>query len=85
MKAEILVETDLYKLKEHIHLPECMRSGSLNEALELKQFDTAYEFMKTTCVHDVQRHLAKMKGEFQGICKDGERIVDTRNIREKFE
>ena len=77
MKAEILVETDLYELEEHIHLPECMRSGLLNKALEMKQFDNGYKFMKTTRVHDIQRHLAKMKGEFRGICKEGERIVAT--------
>ena len=42
MKAKILDDTDLYELKEHIHLPECMRSGSLNEAFELKDFESVY-------------------------------------------
>lgn len=41
MKAEILGETDFYELEDHIHLPECMKWGSLNEALEMMQFDTA--------------------------------------------
>ena len=61
MKAEILDKTDLYELEDHIHLPECMRSGSLNKALEFKQFDTAYEFMKMTRVHDVQ-HVIWQRG-----------------------
>ena len=76
MKADILEETDLYELEEHIHLPLCMKEGSLTEALELMNFDVAYEYMKTVCVHDVQRHLAKRKGAFRGECKKGERIVN---------
>ena len=76
MKNEILDETELYKLEDHIHLPQCMKEGSLNEAIELMDFDVAYEFMKTVRVHDVQRHLAKRNGGvFCGNCKDGERIV----------
>ena len=75
MKADILEETDLYELEEHIHLPLCMKEGSLMEALELMNFDVAYEYMKTVRVHDVQRHVAKRKAVFCGECKQGERIV----------
>ena len=80
MKAEILKETEFYELEDHIHLPECMKWGSLTEALEMMEFDTAYEFIKTTCVHDVQRHLVKMKGGnvFRGNCKEEERIVEAK-------
>ena len=76
MKADILEETDLYELEDHIHLPLCMKEGSLAEALDLMNFDAAYEYMKTVRVHDVQRHLAKRKGVFRGECKKGERIVN---------
>ena len=79
MKAEILSETELYKLEEHIHLPLCMKEGSLNEALELLDSDLVYEFMKSVRVHDVQRHLAKRNGGvFRGECQEGERIVNVR-------
>ena len=51
------------KLKEnHIHLPKCMREGSLNEVLELMKFNTAYKFINTRHVFDVQYHLVNMKG-----------------------
>lgn len=77
MKAEVLKETELYKLEDHIHLPECMRKGSLTEALELMDHDIAYKFMKSVGVHDVQRHLYRMKNGnvFRDKCKEGERIV----------
>ena len=76
MKAEILAETELYELEDHLHLPLCMKEGSLNEAIELLDFEVAYEYMKTVQVHDVQCHLAKRNGGvFRGECKEGERIV----------
>ena len=78
MKLQILDDTDLHELEDHLHLPLCMKEGSLNEALELMNFDYAYEYMKLVCVHDVQRHLAKRNGIFCGECKEGERIVDVR-------
>ena len=79
MKAEILSETELYELEEHIHLPQCMTEGSLTEAIELLNFDVAYKYMKSARVHDVQRHLAKRNGDvFRGECQEGERIVNVR-------
>ena len=82
MKAEILGETNYYGLEDHINLPEYMKQGLRNEALEMIQFDTAYEFMKTMCEHDVPCHLAKTKGDvFRGKCKEGEKIVDAKFLR----
>ena len=80
-KAEILSDTELYELEEHIHLPMCMKEGLLNEAVELIEHDVAYESMKSVRVHDVQRHLEKQKGNvFRGKCKEGERIVRKREL-----
>ena len=78
MKAEVLKEMEYYKLEDNIHLPRCILEGSFREAFDLMDEDTAYVYMKTQRVHDVQRHLEKMRNDvFRGRCEEGEKIVET--------
>ena len=83
MKVDILENSDFFELEEQLHLPECMRRGSLTEALGMLDFDGTYDYFMKRRVHDVQRHFSRMSGVFRGHCGPGERIVDSRDSRKR--
>ena len=78
LKASILDEVDLYECEGNIMIPDCMKSGSLRDCLEMMKFGEVYDFMMGRRVNDVQRHLMSMNGPFRGNCGPGERIVRVR-------
>ena len=76
MKQDVVSDTFFWELDEHIQVPECMRTGSLNQAVELMTFNEHFDYLMSKRVFNVENHIkTHINGEW-ALPKEGERLVD---------
>ena len=78
IKSEIMEQSGgFYEIEDNVVIPECMVQGSLKDAIGMMgQDNETYHYLMTKRVHDVQRHLYRLKRVWPPQLKKGERIVD---------
>ena len=71
----ILKTKKYWELEECIPIPECMQKGSLNQAVELMNFNSHYDFLMTKRAYNVDNHIRTHVNGKYGL-KKGETVRD---------
>ena len=81
IKAEILSRSEFWECGGRMVVPDCMKTGSLEDAFDMLKLEDSltYQYFTTRRVVDVQRHMNCLEGVFNGHCKEGEKIVRVTN------